>query len=127
LYSTYTTAENDNKPFDLWSGVTDVIQPSKGFTDEIYGHAITLRLKTCFRYIQLFKINDLCLYILLVLLLCRINNETEDAIRLEVKLFSGYYFDKISSSSVSDVHHGSHSNHIWFVFAKVGVHYIIIY
>jgi len=47
------------------------------------------------------------------------NNETEDAIRLEVKLFSGYYFDKISSASVSDVHHDSHSNHIWFVFAKV--------
>lgn len=51
LFSTYTTAENDKKTFDLWSGVTDVIQPSKGFTDEIYGHAITLRLKTCFRYI----------------------------------------------------------------------------
>lgn len=51
LYSTYTTAENDKKAFDLWSGVTDVIQPSKGFTDEIYGHAITLRLKTCFRYV----------------------------------------------------------------------------
>jgi len=49
LYSTYTTAESDKKPFDLWSGVTDVIQPSKGFTDEIYGHAITLRLKTCGR------------------------------------------------------------------------------
>ncbi|XP_050057671.1 C3 and PZP-like alpha-2-macroglobulin domain-containing protein 8 isoform X1 [Aphis gossypii] len=97
LYSTYTTAENDKKLFDLWSGVTDVIQPSKGFTDEIYGHAITLRLKTCFK----------------------MNNESEDAIRLEVKLFSGYYFDKISSASVSDVHHGSHSNHIWFVFAKV--------
>ncbi|KAL4132214.1 hypothetical protein QTP88_009415 [Uroleucon formosanum] len=97
LYSTYTTAENDKKPFDLWSGVTDVIQPSKGFTDEIYGHAITLRLKTCFR----------------------MNNETENAIRLEVKLFSGYYFDKISSASVSDVYHDSHSNHIWFVFAKV--------
>ncbi|XP_026808210.1 C3 and PZP-like alpha-2-macroglobulin domain-containing protein 8 isoform X1 [Rhopalosiphum maidis] len=97
LYSTYTTAENDKKLFDLWSGVTDVIQPSKGFTDEIYGHAITLRLKTCFR----------------------MNNESEDAIRLEVKLFSGYYFDKISSASVSDVHHDSHSNHIWFVFAKV--------
>jgi hypothetical protein len=47
------------------------------------------------------------------------NNESEDAIRLEVKLFSGYYFDKISSASVSDVHHDSHSNHIWFVFAKV--------
>ncbi|XP_025202403.1 C3 and PZP-like alpha-2-macroglobulin domain-containing protein 8 isoform X2 [Melanaphis sacchari] len=97
LYSTYTTAENDKKLFDLWSGVTDVIQPSKGFTDEIYGHAITLRLKTCFR----------------------MNNESEDAIRLEVKLFSGYSFDKISSATVSDVHHDSHSNHIWFVFAKV--------
>ncbi|XP_025408407.1 C3 and PZP-like alpha-2-macroglobulin domain-containing protein 8 [Sipha flava] len=97
LYSTYTTAENDKKAFNLWSGVTDVIQPSKGFTDEIYGHAITLRLKTCFR----------------------MNNETEDAVRLEVKLFSGYYFEKMSSASVSDVHYDSHSNHIWFVFAKV--------
>lgn len=47
------------------------------------------------------------------------NNETEDAVRLEVKLFSGYYFDKISSASILDVHHDSHSNHIWFVFAKV--------
>uniref|UniRef100_A0A2S2P6I8 Alpha-macroglobulin receptor-binding domain-containing protein n=1 Tax=Schizaphis graminum TaxID=13262 RepID=A0A2S2P6I8_SCHGA len=47
------------------------------------------------------------------------NNDSEDAIRLEVKLFSGYYFDKISSASISDVHHDSHSNHIWFVFAKV--------
>lgn len=97
LYSTYTTADNDKKTFDLWSGVTDVIQPSKGFTDETYGHAITLRLKTCFR----------------------MNNETEDAVRLEVKLFSGYYFDRITSTSVSDVRHGSHSNHVWFVFAKV--------
>lgn len=59
MYSTYTTAENDKKLFDLWSGVTDVIQPSKGFTDEIYGHAITLRLKTCFKYIKLFEINYL--------------------------------------------------------------------
>lgn len=50
LYSTYTTAENEKKTsFDLWSDVTDVIQPSKGFTDEIYGHSITLRLKTCFK------------------------------------------------------------------------------
>lgn len=55
LYSTYTTAENDKKTFDLWSGVTDVIQPSKGFTDEIYGHAITMRLKTCFRYVHKIK------------------------------------------------------------------------
>lgn len=47
------------------------------------------------------------------------NNETEDAVRLEVKLFSGYYLDEISSTSVPDVHHGSHANHIWFVFAKV--------
>lgn len=54
-----------------------------------------------------------------VLRLYRMNNETEDAVRLEVKLFSGYYFDKMSSTSVSDVHHDSHSNHIWFVFAKV--------
>ncbi|VVC44077.1 Hypothetical protein CINCED_3A018912 [Cinara cedri] len=97
LYSTYTNAENDKKAFDLWSGVTDVIQPSKGFTDEIYGHAITLRLMSCFR----------------------MNNQSEDAVRLEVKLFSGYYFDKISSASVTDVHYDSHSNHIWFVFAKV--------
>jgi hypothetical protein len=49
------------------------------------------------------------------------NNETEDAVRLEVKLFSGYYFEKMSSASVSDVHYDSHSNHIWFVFAKVSV------
>lgn len=47
------------------------------------------------------------------------NNETEDAVRLEVKLFSGYYFDKISSASVSNVRRDSHSNHIWFVFAQV--------
>lgn len=48
------------------------------------------------------------------------NNESNDAVRLEVKLFSGFYFEKISSASMSDVHHNSHSNHVWFVFAKVG-------
>ncbi|XP_050431639.1 C3 and PZP-like alpha-2-macroglobulin domain-containing protein 8 [Adelges cooleyi] len=97
LYSTYITAENDNKLFDLWSAVTDVIQPSKGFTDETYGHSTTLRLQTCFR----------------------MNNESEDAVRLEVKLFSGFYFERISYSSLPDVHHGSHSNRVWFVFSKV--------
>lgn len=50
LYSTYTAADDDKRTFDLWSAVTDVVQPSKGFTDEIYGHAVTLRLRTCFKY-----------------------------------------------------------------------------
>lgn len=56
----------------------------------------------------------------------RMNNDTEDAVRLEVKLFSGYYFDKISSASMSNIHHDSHSNHIWFVFAQVRSYRLIM-
>ncbi|XP_050540896.1 C3 and PZP-like alpha-2-macroglobulin domain-containing protein 8 [Daktulosphaira vitifoliae] len=102
-YTTYTSAENENKLIDLWSAVTDVIQPSKGFTDEIYSHSTTLRLRTCFKS----------------------NNLTEDTLRLEVKLFSGFYFEKMTYSTITKVHFGSHSNHVWFVFSKVPNHCII--
>nr|CAD7199243.1 unnamed protein product [Timema douglasi] len=102
-YSTYSPSRH-SALLDLWAGVEDEFISGHNTLDQMEGKLPRLNLKTCFRWKAA---------------------QPSGVVRLEVTLFSGFQFTKVSpvvvdiTGDMKDIHHGTRHDKIWFILANV--------